>query len=112
MIDELAEETIIGVVESATPTLKRKAQQQPKTIINSSASKRQKKAASNCSQEQAMNVARPENVCEVEWFKLHKFEVKKELVVEDARLQRKLKEVMDKHNNWVQLDNEKAMLLL
>ena len=50
-------------------------------------------------------------VCDVDWFRLRKYELKKQLVIEDTRLQRKLKEFMDKHSDWVQLDYEKAMLL-
>lgn len=50
-------------------------------------------------------------VCDLDWFRLRKYELKKPLVIEDPRLQRKLKDFMDKHSDWVQLDYEKAMLL-
>ena len=51
------------------------------------------------------------NVSEIEWFKLRKFEFNRDIQIDDVRLQKKLREYMDKHNNWVQLDIEKAMLL-
>ena len=41
------------------------------------------------------------HVGDEDWFKLRKFEIKKDLVIEDARVQRKLKEFMEKHNKWV-----------
>lgn len=40
-------------------------------------------------------------VCDVEWFNLKKFETKNFVIIEEPRLQRKVKEVIEKHNRWV-----------
>lgn len=53
-------------------------------------------------------------VCEEEWFVLKKFQLKKALVIDDSKLPRNIRKVMEKlnvDNSFIELDAEKALML-